>query len=38
MFGEDRSVETAKGEVRTIEMKVTTQPIANASTNFIAGK
>ncbi|MGC2342308.1 MAG: hypothetical protein WA453_12150 [Methyloceanibacter sp.] len=36
--GVGRSVEAAKGEVRTIEMELTTQPIANASTNFIAGK
>ncbi len=32
------AVDAAKGEVRTIEMEGTTQPIANASTNFIAGK
>ena len=32
------AVDAAKGEVRTIEMEGTMQPIANASTNFIAGK
>ena len=32
------AVAAAKGEVRTIEMEGTMQSIANASTNFIAGK
>jgi choloylglycine hydrolase len=32
------AVEAAKGEVRIIKMEGTTQPIADASTNFVAGK
>jgi choloylglycine hydrolase len=32
------AVEAAKGEVRIIKMEGTTQPITNASANFIAGK
>jgi len=32
-----QAVETAKGEPRTIKME-STQPIANASTNFLSGK
>jgi choloylglycine hydrolase len=32
------AVDAAKGEIRTIEMEGTAQPIANASTNFVAGK
>lgn len=32
------AIAAAKGEVRTIQMEGTAQPIANASTNFIAGK
>jgi hypothetical protein len=32
------AVAAAKGEMRTIEMEGTAQPIVNASTNFAAGK
>jgi hypothetical protein len=33
-----QAVEAAKGEVRSIEMEGTTQPITDASANFVAGK
>lgn len=32
------AVEAAKGEVRILKMEGTSQPIADASTNFVAGK
>ena len=32
-----QAVEAAKGEPRTIKME-STQPVANASTNFMSGK
>ena len=33
-----QAVEAAKGEVRSIKMEGTTQPITDASANFVAGK
>ena len=33
-----QAVDAAKGETRVIQMEGSTQPITNASTNFMAGK